>query len=152
MSIVILLCLMCWTGQEQVLLRRVFLLVIGARFCKPFKEPRNRSQPVGPVRQLNLWYKNSICRTRHQLHWLAESSPQNRFLGSLNVYKYGLRIWAVKKAEFIVQTWDSIISVVEVWAPSQSYCLKKWIYKFSTLFKYTVRSGCPDQTSARKLQ
>ncbi len=35
-----------------------------ARICRPFKEPR--------------------------LHRLAESIPRNRFLGSINVYKYGL--------------------------------------------------------------
>ncbi len=39
-----------------------------ARICKPFKEPRNR------------------------LHWLGKSIPLNRFMGSLNVYKYGLWI------------------------------------------------------------
>jgi hypothetical protein len=30
-----------------------------------------------------------------RLHWLAESIPWKRFLGSLNVYKFGLWIKAV---------------------------------------------------------
>jgi hypothetical protein len=36
------------------------------------RSPGIKSQPGGPV------------------HWLEESVPRNRFLGSLNVYKYGL--------------------------------------------------------------
>jgi hypothetical protein len=42
------------------------------------------SQPGGPVRQpyLSYWPVS--------LHRLAESIPLNRFLGSINVYKYGL--------------------------------------------------------------
>jgi hypothetical protein len=39
--------------------------VAWARICKPFKEPRNRFRRI----------------------------PQNRFLGSLNVHKYGLRMY-----------------------------------------------------------
>ncbi len=54
-----------------------------ARLCKPFKEPSNRFPPGGPVRQPNLSYRP---------HRLAESIPRNRFLGSLYVYKYGLRM------------------------------------------------------------
>ncbi len=47
-------------------------------------EPRNRSQPGGPVQQPYLSYRPA------RLHSLAESIPRNRFLGSINVYKYGL--------------------------------------------------------------
>ncbi len=58
-----------------------------ARICKPFKEPGIDSQPGGPVRQLPyLLYRLA------RLHRLAELIPRNRFLGSLNVYKYGLRL------------------------------------------------------------
>jgi hypothetical protein len=53
-----------------------------ARICKPFMEPRNRF-PGGPVRQPYLSYRPAM------LHRLAESNPRNRFLVSLNVYKYG---------------------------------------------------------------
>jgi hypothetical protein len=42
------------------------------------------SQPGGLVRQLYLSYRPA------RLHRLAESGPRNRFLGSINVYKYGL--------------------------------------------------------------
>ncbi len=42
------------------------------------------SQPGGPVRQPDL-----TCRPT-RLHRLAELIPWNRFLGSLNVYKFGL--------------------------------------------------------------
>jgi hypothetical protein len=57
-----------------------------ARICKPFKEPGIDSQPGGPVRQPYLLYRLA------RLHRLAEMIPLNRFLGSLNVYKYGLRL------------------------------------------------------------
>jgi hypothetical protein len=56
-----------------------------ARICRPFKETRNRFQPGGPVRQPNFSYRPVT------LHRLAKSIPRNRFLGSINVYKYGLR-------------------------------------------------------------
>ncbi len=42
------------------------------------------SQPGGPVRQPFLWYRPG------RLHRLVESISRNRFLGSVNVYKYGL--------------------------------------------------------------
>ncbi len=46
--------------------------------------PRNDSQPAGPVRQPYLSYRPA------RLSRLSESIPRNRFLGSINVYKYGL--------------------------------------------------------------
>jgi hypothetical protein len=42
------------------------------------------SQPGGPVQQPYLSYRPAMQ------HRLAESNPRNRFLVSLNVYKYGL--------------------------------------------------------------
>ncbi len=59
---------------------------VRAPICKFFKEPGNDSQPGGPVWQLFLLYRLA------RLHRLAESIPRNRFLGSLNIYKYGLRL------------------------------------------------------------
>ncbi len=56
-----------------------------ARTWRPVKEPRNRFPAVVPVRQPYLSYRPA------RLHRLAESIPRNRFLGSINVYKYGLR-------------------------------------------------------------
>ncbi len=53
------------------------------RICRPFKETRNRF-PAWPVRQPYFSYRPV------RLHRLAKSIPRNRFLGSLNVYKYGL--------------------------------------------------------------
>jgi hypothetical protein len=51
--------------------------------------PRNRFgqplKPGGPARQPYLTYWPA------RLHKLAESIPWNRFLGSLNLYKFGLR-------------------------------------------------------------
>jgi hypothetical protein len=45
------------------------------------------SQPGGPVvLQAYVSYRPA------RLHRLAESIPWNRFLGSMNVYKYGLSI------------------------------------------------------------
>ncbi len=82
-----------------------------AHICKPFKEPRIDSQPGGLVRQPYLLYRlgrfhrlaESIHRNQFlgslnvykyglRLHWLEELVPWNQFLGSLNIYKYGLRL------------------------------------------------------------
>jgi hypothetical protein len=51
----------------------------GARICKPFKEARNRflAWRVSTATQFVVWSA--------RLHRLA-----NRFLGAINVYKYGL--------------------------------------------------------------
>jgi hypothetical protein len=56
-----------------------------ARICKPFKEPRNR---------FSAWRAGTTtlfvvpaCQATYRI---AESIPWNRFLGSINVYKYGL--------------------------------------------------------------
>jgi hypothetical protein len=57
-----------------------------ARICKPFKEPGIDSQPGQSVRQPYLLYRLA------RVHKLAESIPRNRFLGSINIYKYGLRL------------------------------------------------------------
>ncbi len=74
-----------------------------ARICKPFKEPRIDSQPGGPVREPYLLYWLSrfhrlvegslnVYKYGLRLHCLAELVPWNRFLGSLNIYKYELRL------------------------------------------------------------
>ncbi len=52
------------------------------------------SQPGGPVRQPDLSFRPA------SLHRLAESIPRSRFLGSINVYKYGLSL----KSQIVVQT------------------------------------------------
>ncbi len=59
-----------------------------ARICKPFKEPRNRF-PAWRVGTTALFVVPVCAR----LHRLVESTPWIRFLGSLNVYKYGL--WSI---------------------------------------------------------
>ncbi len=60
-----------------------------ARICKLFKEPRNQfGQAGGPVGQFYFSYRPARGCIVHRL---AESVPRNRFLVSLNVYKYGLR-------------------------------------------------------------
>jgi hypothetical protein len=66
--------------------RRIWLQVLRARarICKPFMSPGINSQSGGPVRQAYLTYRPA------RLLRMAESIPWNRFLGSLNVYKYGL--------------------------------------------------------------
>ncbi len=46
--------------------------------------PRIDSQPGGPVRQPYFSFRPD------RLYRLAKSIPRNRFLGSINVYKYGL--------------------------------------------------------------
>ncbi len=67
-----------------------------ARICRPFKEPRARiwrsfketryrfsGWRAGTKPYLSYWPARQ--------HRLAKSIPRNRFLGSINVYKYGLR-------------------------------------------------------------
>ncbi len=53
-------------------------------FVDLLRSPRIDSQPVGPVRQPYLSYRPA------RLHGLAKSIPRNRFLVSINIYKYGL--------------------------------------------------------------
>ncbi len=55
-----------------------------ARTCRPFKKPRNRF-PACRVGTTTLF----VVPARKG-NWLAESIPRNRFLGSINVFKYGL--------------------------------------------------------------
>jgi hypothetical protein len=57
-----------------------------ARICRSCKETRYRFSGwrAGTKPYLSYWPA--------RLHWLAKSIPRNRFLGSINVYKYGLRI------------------------------------------------------------
>jgi hypothetical protein len=55
-------------------------------FVNLLRSPGIEFQPGGPVQQPYLTYRLT------RLHRLAESNPWNRFLGSLNDYKYGLRI------------------------------------------------------------
>ncbi len=58
------------------------------RICKPFKEPRNR---------FLAWRAGTTTLFTYgptRLQRLAESILWNRFLGSLIVYKYGLRTWS----------------------------------------------------------
>jgi len=72
---------------------------IQSRICKHFKEPGNRF-PALRAGTITLF----VVRPA-RLHRLAESIPRNRFLSSINVYKYGLCrvcpktfVWA---AEFV---------------------------------------------------
>ncbi len=55
-------------------------------FCNPFKEPRNWFPALAGWGTTTLFYRPV------RLHWLAESIPWNRFLGSWNVYKFGLKL------------------------------------------------------------
>ncbi len=55
-----------------------------ARICRPFEEPRNRF-PAWRAGSTALLFVRPA-----RLHRLAELIPQNRFQGSINVYKYGL--------------------------------------------------------------
>ncbi len=66
-----------WTLAHETESEPVFVNLLGS--------PGIDSQPGGPVRQPYLSYRPAM------LQRLAESNPRNRFLVSLNVYKYGLR-------------------------------------------------------------
>jgi hypothetical protein len=65
-------------GRGNVATEPVFVNILGS--------PVIDSQPGGPVRQPYLSYWPA------RLDRLAESITRNRFLGSLNVYKYGLSV------------------------------------------------------------
>ncbi len=71
-------------------------------FVGLWRRPGIDSLPGGPVRLPYFSYRSA------RLHCLAKSVPQNRFLGSMNVYKYGLRSPAgVISPRFIHFQWDS---------------------------------------------
>ncbi len=53
-------------------------------FVNLLRSPGIDPYPGGPVQEPYLLYRPAM------LHNLAESIPRNRFLGSINVYKYGL--------------------------------------------------------------
>jgi hypothetical protein len=57
-----------------------------ARICRSFKETRY------PFSAWRAGTKPYFSYWPARLHWLAKSIPRNRFLGSINVYKYGLRL------------------------------------------------------------
>jgi hypothetical protein len=60
-------------------------------FVNLLRCPGINSQPGGPVWQPYFWYWPA------RLHRMAELIPRNWFLGSLNVYKYGLwSQWDIK--------------------------------------------------------
>ncbi len=70
-------------------------------FADLFRRPGIDFQPGGPVRQPYFSYRPVT------LHRLAKSIPRNRFLGSINVYKYGL--WLHRLAESVLG--------IDSWAP-----------------------------------
>jgi len=81
-------------------------------FGNLLRSPEIDSRPCGPVQQTYLTYRPA------GLHRLAESLPRNRFLGSINVYKYGLTIPTRKqygscqqgmKSRFLLGRLDSIL-------------------------------------------
>jgi hypothetical protein len=71
-----------WFCNENLLLASLYRI---ARICKCVRSPGIDSQPGGPVRQPYLTYR--VARP----YRMAEMIPFNQFLGSLNVYKFGLR-------------------------------------------------------------
>ncbi len=103
---------------------------------KPFKEPRNQIPAGGPVRQPYLTYWPA------SLHRLAESIPWNQFLGSLNVYKYRLRILPANKVEERLKARTGQVSsclcltTSEVdWAKATSTCGLQQFYKYQYYYK-----------------
>ncbi len=82
-----------WTKAARLWLN-VFWVTIPGNLCSewtsepvfvaPLYRPEIDSQPGGPVRQPCMLYRPT------RQHRLAASIPRNRFLGSINHYKYGL--------------------------------------------------------------
>ncbi len=99
---------------------------------KPFKEPRNRF----PAWQTGMTTLLVIPSAR--LHRLEASIPWNRFLGSINVYKYGLR--SLLQKEELVPTayvpWRAVQQIrqsyrparlgINSWAPLKVYKYGLW--------------------------
>ncbi len=79
-----------------------FMCICWARICKPFKMPKNRF-PAWRTGTTTLFV---VPARQATLHWLAESIPRNRFLGSLKVYKYGLcfRRGFVVECNYVIKT------------------------------------------------
>ncbi len=112
-----------------------------ARMCKPFKAPRNRFKAwrTVPVRQPYLTYRPTRAGIFEQsmgarnrggirlsyrparLHRLAEFIPWNRFLGSINVNKFGLWFPSVCPAgpEWSCKTWKSEVFTCDRPPPRQ---------------------------------
>ncbi len=87
-----------------------------ARICKPFNEPRNR---------FPAWRAGT---TR-----LAESIPWHRFLGSLNVYRYGL--WC----SLIYFLYKSLTDISVQCIPGQHACSHP-VTTFHKIFRPNFRS------------
>ncbi len=65
--------------------RKLFCSYPEPIFVNLLRSPGIDSHPGGPVPQTYLTYRPA------RLHRLGKLIPRNRFLGPLNVYKYGLR-------------------------------------------------------------
>ncbi len=75
-----------------------------ARICRSFKQTRYRFSAwrAGTKPYLSYWPA--------RLHRLAKSIPQNRFLGFINNYKYGLRscpVQHIEQSKYIKSTIDT---------------------------------------------
>jgi hypothetical protein len=79
-------------GTYPVVLYIYFLLCGRACICKPFKEPRKRfpAWRVGTTTLFVVPARQATSYRPARLHRLVESISRNRFLGFINVYKYGL--------------------------------------------------------------
>ncbi len=75
-----------------------------ARICKPFKEPRNRF----PAWWAGTTYKLGVPRTGPP-DYVVWRNRFDRFLGSLNVYKYGLCFHAT--FEYVVIRYNQYITM-----------------------------------------
>ncbi len=72
-------------------------------FVEPLRRPEIDSQPGGPVRQPCMLYR--LARQ----HMLAASIPRNRFLGSINLYKYGLRAGICSRVKgWKIDSWNRL--------------------------------------------
>ncbi len=78
-------------------------------FVNHLRSPRIDSQPGGPVQLTYLSYRPAM------LHRLSESNPRNRFLVSLNVYKYGLRLQVVFFYRGLRHLWKSCRRLRNLW-------------------------------------
>jgi hypothetical protein len=100
-------------GGGGVIIRDRTGRIFRGRICRPFKEPRNRFPAWRPVRKPYLSYWPA------RLHRLTKSIPRNRFLGPINVYKYGLsrkerilyELPSVKEGLDIYSSWNQVLKL-----------------------------------------
>jgi hypothetical protein len=130
--------------RESSRLRLEIKLKDGSSYCSPepvfvdlLRRPGIDSQPGGPVRQPYFSYRPA------RLHRLTTSIPRNRFLDSINVYKYGL--WNGEGAsKKLGRKWSKGVNVV-----LERYCFGHLNWGKTRLIRFSVINWRPGKVLLR---